>query len=108
MDHLTLFDARPPARRGRVRRSLDAGVTALRELGRLDPVDTPHLGLARVLADQLDAAIADPNESRYTIGTVAARYQSALDGLYDRVAPGELTDDGPSLADLLAALGDGP
>lgn len=73
----------------------------MRSLGRLEPIDAAVVGLCRGLADELDAATADRDESRYTRGTLAARYQSALVLLLNRP---EGAGDGDDLAGLLAAV----
>lgn len=91
-------------RRGRARRGLDETITALRDLGRIDPIDAAVLALSRVAADELDAACADPDESRYTRATLIARYGSVLGVLLAR-SPG---DDLGALDDLFAGMGDTP
>jgi hypothetical protein len=86
--------------RGRYRRGFDDTLRALRDLGRLEPVDAARVALARGLADELDAATADRDESRYTRGTLAARYDSVLSHL---LTPGSVSDAG-DLDALYAAL----
>lgn len=75
----------------------------MRELGRLDAIDAALVALARVAADQLDDACLDDDESRFTRATLIARYSAVLDTLVGH-DPGD--DDGPSLDELLAAMGD--
>jgi hypothetical protein len=90
--------------RGRARRGLDETITALRELGRVEPIDAATLALARVAADELDAACADRDESRYTRATLIGRYQAVLATVVAR-SPG---DDLGAIDDLFAGLGDTP
>ena len=96
-----LFPIGAKRSRGRYRRGFDDTLKAMRELGRVEPVDAALLALCRGLADELDAATADSDESRYTRGTLATRYQSALVYLLDR--PGA-NDDSTDLAGMLAAV----
>jgi hypothetical protein len=87
--------------RGRCRRTYDETLAALRATGRVEKVDSAVIGLCRVLADELDDACRDTDESRYTRGTLAARYQSALTFLLARPDTANDVDD---LASLLAAV----
>ncbi len=89
---------------GRIRRGLDETVKAMRDTGRLEPIDAGLLALARVAADELDAAVRDTDESRYTRATLIARYHGVLDALVNR-DPGDDLDD---LAALLAEDLDSP
>ena len=68
----------------RARAGLDATVDRLRASGRLEDVDAAWIALARVSADQLDAACSDPDESRYTRGVLIARHLAVLDRLIAR------------------------
>jgi hypothetical protein len=77
----------------------------MRQTGRLEPVDTALVALGRVAVDELDAAIRDPDESRYTVGVLVARYHAVLTHLLAR--PDD-TDAGAELADLFAAVDDAP
>ena len=95
-----------PRRSTRTRRGLDDTLKALRNLGRLEAVDTALVALARVVADELDAACSDPEESRYTRGTLTAHYHRVLTHLLARPDAPATTDD--ELADLFAAMGDHP
>jgi len=70
----------------------------MRDTGRLEPIDAALLALARVSADELDAAMRDTDESRYTRATLIARYHGVLVDLVNR-DPGDDLDD---LAALLA------
>ena len=70
----------------------------MRQTGRLEPIDAGLLALARVAADELDAACWDTEESRYTRATLIGRYATVLDTLVNR-DPG---DDLADLADLFA------
>ena len=82
-------------------------LTALTDAGRLDPIDTAVVALNEILADQLDDCVRDPDESAYTTGVVAGRYQSALELLLSRdLEP--MSDDEDGFADLLAAVGLSP
>jgi hypothetical protein len=87
--------------RGRYRRGYDDTLKALRDLGRVEPVDAAVIALCRGLADELDAATADHDESRYTRGTLAGRYQTALTFLLNRPDGATDADD---LAGMLAAV----
>lgn len=73
-------------------------MTALRATGRLENVDAGLVALCRVLADETDEAIADVDESRYTVGTIAGRYHAALTHLLAR----PVSDDRDLIADLFA------
>ena len=97
----TLFPIRVKRSRGRYRRGYDDTLKALRDLGRVEPVDAAVIALCRGLADELDAATADGDESRYTRGTLAGRYQTALTLLLNRPDGASDADD---LAGLLAAV----
>jgi hypothetical protein len=74
----------------------------MRATGRLENVDAALVALCRVAADELDQATADRDESRYTRGTLVARYHSVLEHLLARPD----NDDHDSIDDLFAALGD--
>ena len=80
---------------GWIRRGLDDTVRAMRDTGRLEAIDAGLLALARVAADELDAACRDDDESRYTRATLIGRYHTVLDALVNR-------DVGDDLADLFA------
>lgn len=101
----SLFGSPPARRRGRARRGLDTTIGALRDTGRIEKVDEALLALARVSADQLDDAIADTDESRYTRGVLVARYHAVLTHLLAR--PDD-DDGGADLAALFADVGDTP
>lgn len=62
----------------RVRRGVDAQLTAQRKLGHLEPVDTGLVAIARTLADALDSEWSDPDGSRYTVGALAGRLVPVL------------------------------
>jgi hypothetical protein len=104
-DQGRLFPDEARRRRGRARRGLDDTLRALRETGRLENVDAALLALCRVAADELDAAAADMDESRYTRGVLIARYHSVLTHLLARPDAGDT--DG-FLEDLFTAVGDTP
>jgi hypothetical protein len=69
-----------PAKGGtaRVRRAVDAQLAAQRAMGQIEPVDAGMIGLARTLADAIDAETVDPDGSRFTVGTLAARLMPVL------------------------------
>ena len=102
-DQGSLFPTTRRRSRGRCRRGFDDTIAALRALGRLEPIDAGLVALCRVAADELDAATADPDESRYVRGVLVARYHGVLSHLLAR--PDTANDD-DSLADLFAAVGD--
>jgi hypothetical protein len=85
---------------------LDDTLKALRDLGRLEAVDTALVALARVVADELDGACSDPEESRYTRGTLTSHYHRVLTHLLARPDAPATTDD--ELADMFAAYGEQP
>lgn len=72
----------------------------MRAAGRVETVDAALVALCRVAADELDASLADTDESRYTRGVLTARYHDVLSHLLQRPTIG--ADD--SLDDMLAAL----
>ena len=95
-----LFDVRPKRVRGPASRGLGRTFTALRAVGRLEPVDEALVALARVAASELDAACADPDESRYTRGVLVARYHAVLTHLLALPMP---DDDALTALDRLFA-----
>ena len=92
-----------PQRRpiGRARRGLDTTIRHLRGSERISPVDEAAVALCRVLADELDQAAADTDESRFVRARVAAAYRESLVMLYGMTAPTDADDD---LDALLAGL----
>ena len=62
----------------RVRRAVDQQLRAQRATGQLEPVDDGLIGLARTLADTLDAEVSDPDGSRFTVGALAGRLLPVL------------------------------
>ena len=98
-----LFPIGAKAPRGRYRKATDRTIVAMRKLGRVEPIDAALIDLCRGAADELDAATADPDESRYTRGTLIARYHAVLSHLLDRPT---YADDSTDLDALLAALRD--
>ena len=95
----------PPDRRriGRVRRGYDQTTRALRDTGRVEPIDDALLALGRVWADQLDDAVSDANESRFVRARCAAVYLDVLRVLRDQTRPDV---DALSLDDLFASVDD--
>jgi len=74
----------------------------MRDLGRLEPVDAALVALAREAAAQLQGAVFDDDESRYTRAVLVARYHTVLVHLL--AVPDR--DSGAELADLFAGMGD--
>ena len=68
----------------RARKGLDVTLARLRDSGRLEEVDAAWIALARITADQLDAACSDPEESRYTRSVLAKVHLAVLDRLITR------------------------
>jgi hypothetical protein len=103
-----LWDDPPGSRpkRGRTRRAAERTVKAWRDTRKLDEADAVAVSLLYSAADLLDEARADPDESRYVRAMVLGRATDVVRFVVDRVAG----DDGigPSLADLLAEVGNGP
>ena len=97
-----LFPTVPARPRGRVTNGLEATVRAMRDLGRLEPVDAALVALVREAAAQLQAAVFDADESRYTRGVLIGRYESVLSHLL--AVPDR--DAGAELADLFAGMVD--
>lgn len=95
-----LFQTPAKRSRGRARRGLDDTLTAMRRTGRLEDIDAALVALCRVAADELDAAAADRDESRYTRGVLVARYHGVLSHLLARPD----SDDSDHIDDLFAAL----
>ncbi|HEY6416340.1 MAG TPA: hypothetical protein VIX41_08885 [Acidimicrobiales bacterium] len=83
---------------------LDRTITALRATGRLEPVDNALVSLAREAAAQLQAAVFDDDESRYTRGVLIARYHAVLSHLLAR--PDADTDTVAALDRLFAGVDD--
>jgi hypothetical protein len=97
-----LFPVDPPrSRRGRTRRGLDATIAALRLTKRWTDTDEALTALCRVLADQVDDAMADVDESRFVRARVGAAYHAALMSLLQVAAP---HDDDGDLDELLRGL----
>lgn len=97
---------RPLGRVARVRRGVEAQLTAQRQLGQLEKVDAGLVALARTLADAADAEHVDPAGSRYTVGALAGRLVPVLLELRGERAGENIADD--ELAALVAALRDAP
>jgi hypothetical protein len=99
-----LFPVDPPrSRRGRTRRGLDATIAALRLTKRWTETDEALTALCRVMADEVDAAASDLEESRFVRARVAAAYHQALMSLLQAAAP---HDDDGDLDELLAGVFD--
>lgn len=75
-----LFDdpdpTRPPVRR--VRRGVDVTVKALRDTGRIEPVDTALVALARTLADAIDDEHTRWDGSSYKVANLAGRLHPVI------------------------------
>jgi len=93
---------KPP--RGRVTIGLDKTILALRATGRVEPVDTALVSLAREAAAQLQGAVFDPDESRYVRGVLIARYHAVLTHLLAR--PDADADSVTALERLFAGVDD--
>lgn len=92
-------------RRGPVSRALGSTVQAMRDAGQLEKVDDLTVTALRALCGVADAALADPDESRFTV----ARVWSELGNWHDRLrALSPTTDDDLDrlLDELSGALGD--
>ena len=91
----------------RVRRAVDQQLRAQRGTGQLEPVDDGLIGLARTLADTIDAEVTDPDGSRFTVGALAGRLLPVLLELRGerRDAASDVGYD-VELAALVAALRD--
>jgi len=74
-----LFDPGGNGRTRRVRRGVEATVSALRAGGRLEPVDAALVALARTLADAVDDERADVDGSGYTVATLGGRLVPVLE-----------------------------
>jgi hypothetical protein len=93
----------PRSPRGRTRRGLDATIAALRLTKRWTDTDEALTALCRVMADEVDAAAKDVEESRFVRARVAAAYHQALMSLLQAAAP---HDDDGDLDELLAGVFD--
>ena len=89
-----------PRRRGRIRRGFDVTLGELRRSDRVGLVDEAVVALCRVMADELDAACHDEQESRFTRAAIAGRYRDVL-GMFLEGASG---DDGDDVDRMLAEL----
>jgi hypothetical protein len=65
------------------------------------------VALCRVLADQLDEAERDSDESRFVRARIAVAYQASLLALLDRTAGSSGVSDGAALDQLLELLSAG-
>lgn len=94
---------RPRSTRGRTRRGLDGTIAALRLTKRYTDSDEALAALCRVMADEVDEAMRDEQESRFVRARVAAAYHGALMSLLQVAAP---HDDDGDLDELLAGVFD--
>ncbi len=101
-DQIELFEA-DRRRSGRTRRYIDQTVRALRDTGRLEPIDQAMIGLCRRAADLVDDAFADVSESRFVRTRTIAEARACLIALRDQTRPDV---DALSIEDLFAAMGD--
>jgi hypothetical protein len=85
-DQLPLFAATGLV--ARARRSTDQAVTALRKLGRVEPVDVGQVALLRTLADLMDAEMRSPERSAWTMARLAAEWRATWGELTGRTASG--------------------
>jgi len=94
-------------RRGVSTRALGTTVAAMRTAGMLEPIDEACVVECRVSAGVLDAAIVDPDESRFVIARLLAEHRANL-LLLRSLAPvgGDALDD--LLRELSAPVGDTP
>jgi hypothetical protein len=90
-------------RSGRTRAGWDVTVRALRDTGRLEPIDEAIIKLGRVVADELDDACHDLDESRFTRNALAKTMLQVIAQLRDQTRPDV---DALSIEDLFASLGD--
>jgi hypothetical protein len=90
-------------RSGRTRSGWDVTVRALRDTGRLEPIDEAIIKLGRVVADELDDACHDLDESRFTRNALAKTMLQVIAQLRDQTRPDV---DALSIEDLFASLGD--
>ncbi len=97
-----LFEA-DRRRSGRTRRYLDQTVRALRDTGRLEPIDQAMIGLCRRAVDLVDEAFDDADESRFVRARTIAEARACLVQLRDQTRPDV---DALSIDDLFAAMGD--
>lgn len=97
-------------RRGPVSRSLGTALAELERLGQLEKADQARVAGIRAAAALVDAARADPEESRYTVRAILAEYGAWVDRVFGRaVTPGAVDDELTGLLNLLASpLGDPP
>lgn len=73
-----LWTERRHHRRGPNLRAVGKALEAMRTLGQLEAVDEAIVVGTRTAAGLLDAALHDPDESRYTVRQVAAEYREWL------------------------------
>jgi hypothetical protein len=101
------LDPAPVRPVARVRRGVDAQLSAQRSMGQLETVDAGLVALARTLADSIDAETVDQDGSRFTVGALSGRLLPVLLELR-----GERHDTGDGfdveLATLVAAIRDTP
>lgn len=93
--------------RGRSRRNFDATLKALRADGRIDDSDSALVALCRYSFDLLDAAEADPDETRFVQARLIAEARATLSELIR----GGASDTGGALEleleRMFAEVGDG-
>jgi hypothetical protein len=110
-DQDALFDPGPATERvRRVRRGVDQTVKALRSTGRLEPVDTALVAIARTLADAMDIEHTAADGSAYTVASIAGRLHPVVAELRGERLAG--FDDIDALLDQMradpATYADGP
>lgn len=86
-------------RRGPNTRALGTTLAAMRAAGQLEKVDEAVIVAARTTAGLLDAALTDPDESRFTLARLSAEHRDAVATLRALAPVG-----GDELAELLRDL----
>jgi hypothetical protein len=85
-EQLALFAGPRLARRSR--RQTDRALTALRNLHRLEPVNVGQVAMLRTLADLLDAEVASPERSAWTMARLVSEWRGLWGELVGRTDSG--------------------
>jgi hypothetical protein len=72
----------------RSRRSTDEAIRRLRALHRLEPVDVGQVAMLRTVADLLDAELASPERSAWTMARLVAEWRALWGELAGRAQSG--------------------